>query len=76
MSANRHQKTAYPNRHAPGGTIGKGLVKQRESFEDIAAAKAEALVGHEMAALDRYLANPSRAALDKVLAIRAKGRAA
>ena len=76
MNNNKHQKTAYTTRHSPGGTIGKGLINQRESFDDIEAAKAEALVGHEMAALDRYLASPSRAALDKVLAIRAKARAA
>jgi hypothetical protein len=65
-------RTPHTKRNAPGGTAGKGLVNQAESYDDNEAAKAEKLVGSESAAMDRYLANPSRAALDAVIAIRAQ----
>lgn len=62
-------KTAYKGRNAPGGTSGKGLVNQAESFDEIEAAKIEKTIGSTLAALDRYLSTvigspAARAAMD------------
>ena len=81
MSSGGDKKTAYAKRHAPGGTVGKGLVNQAESFDEIEAMKVEKTIGSTLAALDRYLSTvigspAARAAMDALKFENAKVRVA
>ena len=71
MGANAQQKSAYKKRNGICKTTGKGLVNQSHTYEQIEVARAEAVIGSTLAALDRYLAtvigSPSaRAAMDSL----------
>ena len=78
MGANAQQKSAYKKRNGICKTIGKGLVNQSHTFEQIEVARAESVIGSTLAALDRYLATvigspAARAAMDQLKIINARG---
>jgi hypothetical protein len=71
MGANAQQKSAYKKRNGICKRIGSGLVNQSHTFEQIEVARAEAVIGSTLAALDRYLATvigspAARAAMDSL----------
>ena len=77
MGANAQQKTAYKKRNGICKTIGKGLVNQSHTFEQIESARAESIIGSTLAALDRYLATvigspAARAAMDHLKLVNAR----
>jgi len=55
VGANAQQKSEYKKRNGICKTTGKGLVNQSHTFEQIEVARAEAVIGSTLAALDRYL---------------------
>jgi hypothetical protein len=71
VGANAQQKSAYKKRNGICKRIGSGLVNQSHTFEQIEVARAEAVIGSTLAALDRYLATvigspAARAAMDSL----------
>ena len=78
MGANAQQKSAYKKRNGICKRIGSTLVNQSHTFEQIEVARAEAIIGSTLAALDRYLATAigspaGRAAMDHLKIINASG---
>jgi hypothetical protein len=55
MGANAQQKSAYKKRNGICKRIGSGLVNQSHTFEQNEVARAEAVIGSTLAALDHYL---------------------
>ena len=77
MGANAQQKAAYKKRNGICKRIGSGLVNQSHTFEQIEVARAEAVIGSTLAALDRYLKTvigspAARAAMDSLKLLNAR----
>ena len=77
MGANAQQKSAYKKRNGICKRIGSGLVNQSHTFEQIEVARAEAVIGSTLAALDRYLKTvigtpAARAAMDHLKIMNAR----
>lgn len=77
MGANAQQKSAYKKRNGICKRIGSGLVNQSHTFEQIETARAEAIIGGKLAALDRYLKTvigspAARAAMDHLKIMNAR----
>ena len=77
MGANAQQKSAYKKRNGICKRIGSGLVNQSHTFEQIEVARAEAVIGSTLAALDRYLATvigspAARAAMESLKLLNAR----
>ena len=77
MAANAQQKSAYKKRNGICKRIGSGLVSQSHTFDQIEVARAEAVIGSTLAALDRYLATvigspAARAAMDHLRLVNAR----
>lgn len=77
MGANAQQKSAYKKRNGICKRIGSGLVNQSHTFEQVEVARAEAVIGSTLAALDRYLATAigtpaARAAMDSIKLLNAR----
>jgi hypothetical protein len=71
MAANAQQKSAYKKRNGICKRIGSGMVNQSHTFDQIEVARAEAVIGSTLAALDRYLKTvigspAARAAMDSL----------
>lgn len=81
-SSSNNAKASYKSAYKGRNNIitvksGKGLVNQRDSFDELEAAKAEAVIGSTLAALDRYLATvigslAARAAMDHLKLVNAR----
>jgi len=77
VAANAQQKSAYKKRNGICKRIGSGLVSQSHTFDQIEVARAEAVIGSTLAALDRYLATvigspAARAAMDHLRLVNAR----
>jgi hypothetical protein len=77
VGANAQQKSAYKKRNGICKRIGSGLVNQSHTFEQIEVARAEAVIGSTLAALDRYLATvigspAARAAMESLKLLNAR----
>ena len=77
MGANAQQKSAYKKRNGICKRIGSVLVNQSHTFEQIEVARAEAVIGSTLAALDRYLKTvigspAARAAMDSLKLLNAR----
>ena len=77
MGANAQQKSAYKKRNGICKRIGSGLVNQSHTYEQNEVARAEAVIGSTLAALDRYLATvigtpAARAAMDHLKIMNAR----